>query len=70
MPKDTNHKIFGYDWADIQNAQRGGSLHKPITLKSLQAATDDDRRLLAEFGSIEELKNAGLHGVADRLSRD
>ncbi len=69
MPKDTSHKIFGYDWADIQNAQRGGSLHKAITPKPPQAATDDDRRLLAKFGSVEALKNAGLYGVVDRLSR-
>lgn len=24
------HKIFGYDWSDIQRAQQGGSLHKPL----------------------------------------
>lgn len=23
-------KIFGYDWADIQRAQQGGSLQKPL----------------------------------------
>lgn len=27
-------KIFGYDWEEIQNAQQGGSLSKPIASKS------------------------------------
>lgn len=27
-------KIFGYDWTDIQRAQQGGHLSKPVTLKT------------------------------------
>ena len=27
-----NEKIFGYDWADIQRAQQGGRLSKPLPL--------------------------------------
>lgn len=30
MAKDTNHKIFGYAWTDIQRAQQGGSVHRPV----------------------------------------
>ncbi|MEY2161382.1 hypothetical protein [Rhodanobacter sp. FW106-PBR-LB-2-11] len=34
---------------------------------SLPRPTEDDFRLLEEYGSILALERAGLHGVADRL---
>lgn len=30
---DTAHKIFGYDWSDIQRAQSRGSLNSPVSPK-------------------------------------
>lgn len=29
-----DQKIFGRDWADIQRAQQGGSLNRPVRMKS------------------------------------
>lgn len=69
MSRDTNEKIFGYDWTDIQRAQQGGSLHRPLKLTPAQTATDADRALFVKFGSLEALREAGLHGVVDRLAR-
>jgi hypothetical protein len=66
-----SRKIFGYEWEDIQRAQRGGRLSHPVdTSKPIShAPTDDDRKLLVEYGSISALKSAGFHGSADRLER-
>lgn len=62
--------IFGYSWEDIQRAQRGGRLGRPIQ----PSAEDDrirleaDRALLAEHGA-EGLKALGYFGCVDRLRR-
>ena len=63
-------KIMGYDWGDIRRAQQGGTLSRPIVRAALASATDDDRALLAQYGSLDALRAAGLCGVVDRLSRD
>ena len=71
MTKDTNHTIFGYSWEDIQARQM--KRYHPTALPSnspLPVATGADRELLAQHGSIEALKSAGLFGVVDRLSRE
>lgn len=64
-------KIFGYDWIDIQRAQQGDSsaLHRRIIPTAPKGADDKDRALLAQHGSTDALRAAGLHGVVDRLSR-
>ena len=61
--------ILGHTWEAIQRAQRGGRLHTPLdTSKPAKApATDADRALLAQHGTLEALEAAGLFGVADRL---
>lgn len=38
--KDTNHKIFGYEWKDIQRAQQGGSLHKLLVHRDGDTGSD------------------------------
>ena len=64
--------IFGHSWEAIQRAQRGGRLHERIDISkpTNHAPTDDDRALLAKYGSIQALKDAGFYGSADRLERD
>jgi hypothetical protein len=66
-----SRKIFGYEWEDIQRALRGGRLSHPVdTSKPIShAPTDDDRKLLVEYGSISALKSAGFNGIADRLEK-
>jgi hypothetical protein len=66
----TNHPVFGYAWEDIQRAQAGGQLQKPLVRAPLQTATPEDKALLQRHGSIEALQTLGLHGVVDRLSRE
>jgi hypothetical protein len=68
--KNTSNPIFGYPWEEIQARQQGTYRPKPIVFSPLPAATDEDRALLAQYGSIEALKVAGLFGVVDRLSRE
>lgn len=58
--------IFGYDWEDIQRAQQGGRLGKPV--KSVEW-TETDQACWDEHKSIEALEAAGLYGVADRAKR-
>jgi len=62
-------KIVGHDWADIQRAQLGGQLHRKVDLSkpAKPAASEADRALLAQYGTVEALEAAGLFGVADRL---
>ena len=62
-------KIFGYEWETIQRAQRGEDWRPKIdsTKPAKAPATDSDRALLAQYGSLDALKAVGLHGVADRL---
>lgn len=68
--KDTNHKIFGYDWKDIQDRQMKRYVRLRIDVHSaLPIATDSDKKMLEDYGSIEALKEAGFMGVVDRLSR-
>lgn len=72
MKNDT--RIFGYEWADIQRAQQKlGSLNRSFDVSKssgAQPATDADRKLLEQHGSVEALRAAGLHGVVDRLAHD
>lgn len=67
-----NDSIFGHSWEAIQRAQRGGQLHERIdTSKPIShAPTDADRALLAKYGSIQALKDAGFYGSADKLERE
>lgn len=60
-------KILGYDWEDIQRAQQGGSLSRPVAPSGRPPATDKDRELLQQYGSISALRDAGFHGAVDRL---
>ena len=62
--------IFGYSWADIQRAQQGGSLGRPIVPSSADdlQRLDLDRALLAEHGA-DGLKALGFFGCIDRLQR-
>ena len=59
-------RIFGHTWEDIQRAQSGGSLHKPLVPQPKPTASDADLALLAEIG-LAGLKQKGLFGVIDRL---
>lgn len=61
--------IFGYSWEDIKRAQNGGKLNKTVDMSKpgKPAPKPEDYDLLEKYGSIEALKAAGLHGVADRL---
>lgn len=64
--------ILGYDFADIVRAQQGGRLartvdtSKPVT----HEVTAADRELLARYGSVQSLKEAGFFGTADRIERN
>lgn len=62
-------KIFGYDWEDIQRAQKGGRLHKPVdTSKPADSApTQNDLDLLATHGE-DGLKRLQYFGTLDRLA--
>ena len=67
---ETGNTVLGHTWDEIQAAQsKTGRLSRPIDTSkpARQPATADDRALLAKHGSIDALKAAGLHGVADRL---
>lgn len=67
------NRIFGYEWEDIQRAQRGGRLinsavdtSHPPQINPEQLATA--RKLLAEHGADWLVANA-MHGVIDALRR-
>ena len=60
--------IFGYTWDEIQRAQQGGPLVRNKQLGNINW-TQEDERLWQEYGSVQALVDAGLHGVADRASR-
>lgn len=64
-------KIFGYDWEDIQRAQQRGRMRRIIDLSKASAPviTDSDRELLAKYGTVDALEDAGLFGTADRFRR-
>lgn len=59
--------IFGYSWNEISSAQQGGRLGRAVQHEALPTASAEDMALLAQYGSIEAVNSAGLHGVADRL---
>jgi hypothetical protein len=64
----SNDNIFGYSWSDIQRAQQGGRLSRPIdTSKQSPDYTESDRALLAEHGE-QGLRDMGYFGVLDRLN--
>lgn len=66
-----NDKILGYDWDLIQRVQRKqATFNTPAVMQPLPAATDEDRAALRQYGSIEALQVAGMHGIVDRLSRE
>ena len=61
-------RIFGYEWSDIQRAQQGGRLSRPVdTSKPAPDYTESDRALLAEHGE-QGLRDMGYHGVLSRLN--
>lgn len=62
-------KIFGHDWADIQRAQQGGQLHRPVVRRN-----EPETLLPGDVDLLEKHGAAGLHslqffGVIDRLRR-
>ncbi len=64
-------KIFGYDWEDIQRAQQGGRLSRPVYAMPSDLTADrkeEDMALLKKHG-LDGLKAMGYHGVIDRLNR-
>lgn len=67
-----DNRIFGYEWDDIQRAQRGGRLNSavdtshPPQINPEQLATA--RKLLAEHGADWLVANA-MHGAIDALRR-
>lgn len=65
----SSNDIFGRSWEEIRNMQQKKNASRPVdTSKPAKApASEDDKRMLSEYGSIEALENAGLFGVADRL---
>lgn len=72
-PMSNMNRIFGYEWEDIQRVQRGGRLQTQLVDTSkppTSAPTDEDRRLLAQHGTLEALEAIGLYGVADRLRHE
>jgi len=70
MSNNGDFKIFGYNFSDIQRAQRGGCLGRPIIDSSHGAcpATKSDLSLLERYGVVE-LDKMGYGGVLDRLRR-
>ncbi len=64
-------KIVGYDWADIQRAQQGGKLAKPVDLSKPvdRSLMPGDLELFAQHG-IAGLQAKGFFGAVDRLTRN
>lgn len=62
--------IFGYSWEDIQRAQRGGRLGRPIqpTAEDDRIRLEADRSLLVKHGA-DGLEALGFFGCIDRLRR-
>ena len=63
------NNIFGHSWEEIQAMQQKTYVRPKVVHEPLPKATDKDRELLALHG-IDRLKELGLMGVVDRLSRD
>lgn len=65
-------KIFGYDWADIQAAQRGdmSGLRRSVNYSpNFGEWTEADQALMEQYQSVEALESAGFYGTADRAKR-
>jgi hypothetical protein len=62
----SDQKIFGYDWADIQRAQNGGRISRPVQ-RSADIDHSESDRIALETHGIEGLKKLGYFGVLDRL---
>ena len=59
--------IFGHTWEEIDAAQRGGKLNRPIAVHTPNpTATQTDLDLLAQQGH-EGLERKQFYGVIDRL---
>ena len=65
---DAMSEIFGYSWADIQRAQQGGRLARPVVRSAPQGPSREDIELLQIYGA-DELRAQGFHGTLDRLQR-
>lgn len=68
---DTDARIFGYEWEDIQVAQQGNSaaLHPPIDTSTpvvKPEVTERDKVLFVLHG-LDGLEEQQLYGVIDRL---
>ena len=61
-------EIFGYSWADIQRAQQGGRLARPVVRNELKGPTREDIELLQIHGA-DGLREMQFHGTLDRLQR-
>jgi hypothetical protein len=63
----SDNLIFGHTWEDINRAQRGGHLSRPIlNHQPNPTATQADAELLAKHGK-DGLVAMGFFGVLDRL---
>ena len=61
-------EIFGYSWADIQRAQQGGKLARPVIRSESKGPTREDIELLQIHGA-DGLREMQFHGALDRLQR-
>ena len=61
-------EIFGYSWADIQRAQQGGRLARPVVRRDPKGPTREDIELLQIHGA-DGLREMQFHGTLDRLQR-
>jgi hypothetical protein len=63
-------RIVGHSWEDIQRAQRGGTLNKPIdTSKPIDHSLSEADKALIEKHGVQGLAAMGFHGVLDRYHR-
>ena len=62
-------EIFGYSWADIQRAQQGGRLARPIRGESKVAPPAREDIELLQIHGADGLRKMQFHGTLDRLQR-
>lgn len=63
-------KTFGRDWEEIQAAQQGKGMGRPVQHEDdIAKYRDADLKLLEKYGSLDVLKKMGFDGVVDRLER-
>ena len=63
-------KICNRDWNQLQAAQQGGSLDRPVQYEDdIAKHRKADLALLDKYGSLDVLKKMGFDGVVDRLER-